>query len=309
MEQQETALVVTTQERIVVKNMLALLDYSHLVKAIVIAYMCGKEKYYKIEGYGNELEFLRERAGLSRMQGLKYKKIGQKFLEMFPLQIENVNPGLQNALPKNSQSTGHFDNQNMQLTAQNTLPISLDDQSDFNKIAAFLKEVGIKKFYEMIRFDIDIAELANEEMVTLPNGDVISIEEIKLQSAKQLTLQLSDAQTDLENLNAKLKTERARHEEQLKLMRAENDHLKEKVEDARELEKLYGPKGGKFTDKKQRLDDAYGYFDLFRQNLSQADIQPGDAETLLERFAGLLNLFKNEAQRFATEYAALLEER
>ncbi len=298
MEHEETALVVTTQERIVVKNMLALLDYSHLVKAIVIAYMCGKEKYYKIEGYANEIEFFRERAGLSQRQGQKYKKIGQKFLEMFPLQIENVHPGAQNALPEN-----------VQLTAQNTLPIALDDQSDFNKIAAFLKEVGIKKFYEMIRFDIDIAELANEEMVTLPNGDVISIEEIKLQSAKQLTLQLSDAQTDLENLNAKLKTERQRTEEMLKLMRAENDHLKQKVEDARELEKLYGPKGGKFSDKKQRLDDAYGYFDLFRQNLSQADIKPGDAELLIERFSSLLNLFKNEAQRYATEYAQLLEER
>jgi hypothetical protein len=302
MEHEETALVVTTQERIVVKNMLALLDYSHLVKAIVIAYMCGKEKYYKIEGYANEIEFFRARAGISAAQGKKYKKIGQKFLEMFPLRIDNVKSTGQNALPKNSQSTGYFDN-------QHALPMVIDDQTTFNNIADFVSEIGLEKFYEMVRFDIDIAELANEEMVTLPNGDVISIEEIKLQSAKQLTLQLSDAQTDLENLNAKLKSERARHEEQLKLMRAENDHLKEKVDDARELEKLYGPKGGKFTDKKQRLDDAYGYFDLFRQNLSQADIKPGDAEVLIERFSSLLNLFKNEAQRYATEYAQLLEER
>lgn len=293
---QETGLVVTTQERLVVKNMLALLDYSHLVKAIVVAYMCGKEKYYKVEGYSNEIEFFRERAGLSQRQGQKYKKIGNKFLEMFPLEIENVQLTEQNQLPKNVHSS-----------AQNALPISMDNNESFNKVASFLNEVGIQKFYEMIRFDIDIAELANEEMVTLQNGDTISIEEIKLQSAKQLSLQLNDAQSDLENLNAQIKSERAIHDEKLKLMRAENDHLKNKIEDAKELEKLYGPKGGKFTDKKQRLDDAYEYFDLFRQNIAQADIKAGDAETLLERFSTLLTLFRSEAQRFSTEYAQLLE--
>lgn len=310
----ETALVVTSQERMVVKNMLALLDYSHLVKAIVVAYMCGKDKYYRVEGYANEIEFFRERAGVSAAQGKKYKRIGKKFLEMFPLQLQNVQLTEQNRLSENVQSTAKKALvENSQSTgysgSQHTLPMVIEDQNTFDNIAAFVSEIGMEKFYEMVRFDIDIAELTNEEMVTLPNGDVISIEEIKLQSAKQLSLQLSDAQSDLENLNAKLKHERAVNDEKLKLMRAENDHLKEKVEDARELEKLYGPKGGKFTDKKQRLDDAYEYFDLFRQNMAQADIQPGDAEMLLERFSTILNLFKSEAQRFAIEYAQLLEER
>lgn len=289
------AIVATTQERIFVKNMMALLDYSHLVKAVVIARMCSKEKYYKLEGYETESDFIQERAGLSRRQGQKYKKIGQKFLEMFPLQLEKV------------QSNTKLIAQNVQSTAQNTLPISLSDRESFDKVAAFLSEVGLEKFYEMVRFDVDIQELANEEMVTLPNGDRISVEEIKLQSAKQLTLQLSDAQQDLENLNAKLRTERSRHEEEKKLLAAENDHLKKKMDEARELEKLYGGKAGKFSDKKQYLDDAYEYFDLFRTNFSKADIKPGDAETILERAATLLNLFKSEAQRYGTDYAELLE--
>ena len=277
------------EERQFGERLLAAVHAGKVINAVAIAWFCGPEKRYKMKGYSTEAEFVEEQIGLSYRMGKRYKQIGQAFFEAFPLQL---------ALPAHENGT-------LSPTAENgTLsPILEENPNLFDKLGEFINEIGVYKLLELTRYDVDLKELSNDDKVTLKDGSQLSLEDIKMQTARQLTLRLSSTEEEVEELRYKVKADKARHEEEMKLLKAERDAYAERLEEAKELERLYGGKAGQFTDKKKMLDYAAEYFDLFRSYLGKADVLMDDPMPLQERIAEIVRLLNRESKRYTDMYS------
>jgi hypothetical protein len=156
-------------------------------------------------------------------------------------------------------------------------PVALNEEGtdgeDGNKVSpTTLGNLGIRKLYEMTRFnDDEFEELINTGKTKLGDAE-ITIDEIKEESARELSKKISAVKRQFTGKISQLTEENLKLKEEMKLMKKTDDELKT----AGELEKLYGGIASKLEDKKERLTSASKLLNEFIETLVRSGIDETD---------------------------------
>ena len=277
-------IIYTEIERLFSKGMLAFSDITQLYRAITIGHFCGPKKYYRLEGYATEREFIEQRMGMGYAQGRKYKQIGLEYWKMFPLQLKT---------PENEKC------QPLALLKQgkNFLDI-FQNQEGFRRMSDFLNKIGVEKFYRLISYNFTI-DYDNDKLYTA-DGEAIDIEDV-------LTSRILDKETKGEKERKKLRKENQRLREKVKSAEAERDSYAEKLKRLDEIDKLYGPGAERIEAKRNYLKDIQKEVDFLDGVIGKINVQPKDPISLQRDLADLIKRMSKMHSRAADIYDFVME--
>ncbi len=147
-----------------------------------------------------------------------------------------------------------------------------------------LNELGIKKLYEMTKFeDSEIEELLNTGSTRI-NGNDFSLEEIKEKSAKDLSIKMAQVKKQYSGKISQLQEEISMLKEEKKLLLKNEEQVKTAVE----LEKLYGAPASKLEDKKSRLNKSFSLLNDFIETFARCGITTEDPELVQQQAVDLV---------------------
>ncbi len=170
--------------------------------------------------------------------------------------------------------------------------------------------LGVQKLYALTRIpDFDAADLVETGEIALPSGKTATLDEIKAWTVKELSAE-TKAKTKI------LRDRIASLEEEVELRTAERDTYQsqaettdEKLEHAKQLERLYGPRAGKLEDKQECVDRARRHLQKFYDELYQSNVDAGDPESLRGDVFYLVGHTRDIAERLGVVFHDVMIER
>lgn len=233
-----------------------------------------KAELYKVAGYKDQREYAEYHLGESYGNMRKRAKNGNQILDM---------------LPKDAS-------------------MHLSEIDGYDQLMQNIGEIGPTKFYELTKFEdnhFDLKALAESGKATLPSGEEISIDDIKAQTAKQLSKKLKDERREMQKRIANLEEDKKRYRDERDQYRKELDEEKERIERSRELEEKYGKQAARMEEIDYLLEKTEDGLRLIENSFGKVEVDHSDPETLRERVMTLLRRMTLIQEAALTRYGWL----
>ncbi|MBN2200470.1 hypothetical protein JW777_00780 [bacterium] len=281
-------------ERAAARYMAGLFTMTKVMQAVAIAWFCGDEKFYRILGYTTEQEFMEMFAGKSRMQGYKYKEIGQAFLKAYPLDIPD---GVFNEVEKSKGQNVKL----LDISNTSQFALSFKKSDDLQKLAQFVDKIGIEKFYSLTQYEINYRELIDNEAVVLKDGQRLPLKDVIATTNRDLLAQIEKLNAQVAEKRHELTETKSRLEERARLAESENDRL-------RGIEEKFGPRAVKMEDKRRLLDRARDAHRDAVQFLVQSNIEDEDGDAVIRDLTKTLKEWGEDLSRMRELYGNIVLE-
>lgn len=169
-----------------------------------------------------------------------------------------------------------------------------------------LNGLGIKKLYELTKFDDDeINELMNTGS-TMVNGNQITLEELKESSAKEVTKRIAEVKKQYTGKISQLQEEVKQLKEEKKIFEILEQKNAEKLNTAFELEKKYGGVASKLEDKQERIQEAYKLLNDFAETLVRCGVSEQDPLVMQQQLVDLIRQVDGVYNRIQLEYEKVI---
>lgn len=209
------------------------------------------ERLYVALGCHTFDEYTVSMCPFNRAQAYKYLKIAQRFEQLLPNMEELKEIAESKKVNKNSerfvQSTG---------------------------------QMGIEKLYELTRLeDNDLEELTTTGKLSTPDGDY-TLEQMQEQTTREFTRQLKEIQARYSGKLSQLDEENKTLQAEKELLEKQMEQNQEHIQDAREIQKLWGRRASKIEEKREMLNEARKTLAYLQQIVFQINIQDDDPGSL-----------------------------
>lgn len=180
---------------------------------------------------------------------------------------------------------------------------ALEEGESTEKVhASALNGLGIKKLYELTKFDdVEIDELMKTGS-TIVNGDQITLEELKESSAKEVTKRIAEVKKLYSGKISQLQEEVKQLKEEKKIYEKVSEEVQTKIVNAIVLEKQYGGIASKLEDKQERIQDAYKLLNDFVETLVRCGVNDNDPLVLQQQLVDLIRQVDGVYNRIQLEY-------
>jgi polyhydroxyalkanoate synthesis regulator phasin len=184
------------------------------------------------------------------------------------------------------QVANKFDAVSQSLTGNGLVQIGSGDTSEIVQSTALegkapeISSIGIEKLYELTKLeDDDLKDLIKKGKIKIDGADV-TIEDIKDTTAKELSRILKESTQKYKSKIAQQGEDINLLKEEMKSNEKELARLRKKDEDLDLIQKQYGPMATLIGQKKNYLNDAEKYLDIFQKIFINAGITEDDPEAL-----------------------------
>jgi hypothetical protein len=165
-----------------------------------------------------------------------------------------------------------------------------------------LSNLGMTKLVEIAKLDAtDIKSLASGEQIETPDGP-IDAEIAQDISARALAEQLKKAREKAVQLTEKNKLLKDELDDRDKTI----ESSKEKIENAKSLERLYGPAASLLEEKREHAKDARARLNEACRHMEQLNASVEDPDEFQAEVLRLVDFFSHMADTFRTKYQEVI---
>lgn len=251
-------------------------EVSWVVQSLILKTIVDGKHYLDL-GFASRDEFFKSK-NISRSKAYEYLKIAE---------------GMSMALPSG------FDVEKVQTSG-------LLESEGVQKVA----EMGVSKFSELTKIeDADFSEVFSEEEITLKNGKVIRLDDLKDYSVREFTAEIKKLRKKSTEKISRLEEDKKKLQEEKKL----NDEIvkaaEQKIKDAQILERMYGGKASKLDDKVATMNDAREALQRAHRLIMNIGVTDEDPEPVQADLMALLKSVNDLSQLAQTEYDSIIATR
>lgn len=179
-------------------------------------------------------------------------------------------------------------NEIKQISEGKVTPVSHGKGSKHVINAEKLGELGIRKLYELAKFeDEELKELIKKGKAKI-NGEDISLDEIKDMTARELTKQVKEVKDKYMAKLSKVTEENKLLKEEKKSLNSKIEQMQEDVEEADQLARQFGPAASRLKEKKQYVIKAEELLNEFRHTLFRCGVSEDDPEELQKQLVSII---------------------
>lgn len=270
----------TPEQRQKANQLMRMVEMATLVKAVALARIADGEHYLDF-GCTNFKEFAEAHLPFGYRQAKKYLNIGRKFAPLLP-EFEGAD-GQSNAL----------------------LPANTPESEELERVGS----MPIDRLRKLTTLDDDhFEDVVREGQLVMPDGETsYTLEELKDMKTRQYAELVEQARMDkqayqariqqLEEENKKLESEREADQEMV-------EDAEKRLDEARDLERLYGPAKRTYEANDKGLEDTDHHIRKVRQHLMNLELTPDSAQGHLNKLLELvreLNAIVIDARSYHAE--------
>lgn len=278
----KSMVVRTPDQQRLANTLLRAAEAATLVKAVALARLVDG-KHYLDFGFSTFKEFAEMMLPVGYRSAQMYTKIGRKFAPLLP--------GFESSEAKPVSLLGESTGENGQILQVGGL--------------------GMRKLLDLTRVDDAIfADIVEEGRLVMPDGHEYSIDELKAMAVKEFEKTLSDAREDKEAYRAR----NQQLQEQIKLLESEREtdakklaDADAKLQEAEQLERLYGPAAKRYSDVHNQLSHAQFHAQQLRRFLFNAEVSESDSQVLIDLLQSVVAETGATFTRARSYYAHVLD--
>ena len=169
--------------------------------------------------------------------------------------------------------------------------------------ASSLAALGVEKLYQLATLDeADVSEVVTEGVVTLPNGQTRTLDELRQQTVKAMGKDFREQKKLLKERAQVVEAERDKAIAERDALRAAHERAEETYETGKALERRWSLEQVGFEQQKKTITEAHDAFREFRRLAAKVDVSPDSDEELRRRLWQMLQDARDLVDRLHVEY-------